>query len=95
MLKNGEHVAAIWLQDDGTYSWYLGVICDVYGDHANVSYLKQTDKVGVHWVFPEEVEVQQTSFEQIMASGFEVKYTQSGVRIRCSIEKAFAEELSN
>ena len=23
-LKNGEHVAAFWLQDDGTYSWYLG-----------------------------------------------------------------------
>ena len=131
MLKNGEHVAAFWLQDDGTYSWYLGnlvlllcsenqsqksqklnviesyiiyiyiliitigVVCDVYGDHTNVSYLKQTDKVGVHWVFPEEIEMQQTSFEQIMASGFEVKYTQSAVRIRCSIEKAFAEELSN
>ena len=23
-LRCGEHVAAFWLQDDGTYSWYLG-----------------------------------------------------------------------
>lgn len=25
-LKSGEHVAAFWLQDDGTYAWYLGNI---------------------------------------------------------------------
>ena len=77
------------------FFFIIGVICEVYGDHANVSYLKQTDKVGVQWAFPEDAEIQQMSLDQIMASGFEVKYNQSATRIHCSIEKTFAEELSN
>ena len=44
---------------------------------------------------PEDAEVQQTYFEQIMASNFEVKYIQSAVRIRCIVDKTLADELSN
>ena len=71
------------------------MVCQVHGDYADISYLKRTGKVGVQWVFPEDVEVQQTSFEQIMASGFEVKYIQSAIRIRCVVDKTLADELSN
>lgn len=71
------------------------MVCQVHGDYADISYLKRTDKVGIQWVFPEDAEVQQTSFEQIMASGFEVKYIQSAIRIRCVFDKTLADELSN
>lgn len=71
------------------------MVCQVHGDYADISYLKRTDKVGIQWVFPEDAEVQQTSFEQIMASGFEVKYIQSAIRIRCVVDKTLADELSN
>ena len=71
------------------------MVCQVHGDYANISYLKRTDKVGIQWVFPEDAKVQQTSFEQIMASGFEVKYIQSAIRIRCVVDKTLADELSN
>lgn len=63
------------------------MVCQVHGDYADISYLKRTDKVGIQWVFPEDAKVQQTSFEQIMASGFEVKYIQSAIRIRCVVDK--------
>ena len=71
------------------------MVCQVHGDYADISYLKLTDKVGIQWVFTEDAEVQQTSFEQIMASGFEVKYIQSAIRIRCVVDKTLADELSN
>ena len=71
------------------------MVCQVHGDYADISYLKRTDKVGIQWVFPEDAEVQQTSFEQIMASGFEVKYIQSAIRIRCVVDKTLADKLSN
>ena len=71
------------------------MVCQVHGDYADISYLKRTDKVGIQWVFPEDAEVQQTSFEQIMASGFEVKYIQSAIRNRCVVDKTLADELSN
>ena len=71
------------------------MVCQVHGDYADISYLKWTGKVGIQWVFPEDAEVQQTSFEQIMASGFEVKYIQSAIRIPCVVDKTLADELSN
>ena len=74
---------------------FAGVVCQVQGEYAEISYLKQTDKAGVHWVFPEEAELQQTSFEQILASGFEVNYIQSATRICCVIKKTLAADLSN
>ena len=71
------------------------MVCQGHGDYADISYLKQTGKVGIQWVFPENAEVQQTSFEQIMASGFEVKYIQSAIRICCVVDKTLTDELSN
>ena len=71
------------------------MVCQVHGDYANISYLKRTDKVGIQWVFPEDAKVQQTTFEQIMASGFELKYIQSAIRIRCVVDNTLADELSN
>ena len=67
----------------------------MHNDYAEVSYLKQTEKVGVQWAFPEDSEIQKTSFDQIMASGFKVNYIQSAVRIRCVINKGLADDLSN
>ena len=71
------------------------MVCQVHGDYADISYLKRTDQVGIQWVFPEDAEIQQTSFEQIMTSGFEVKYSQSAIKIRCVVDKTLADELSN
>ena len=71
------------------------MVCQVHGDYVDISYLKWTGKVGIQWVFPEDAKVQQTSFEQIMACGFEVKYIQSAIRIRCVVDKTLAHELSN
>ena len=71
------------------------MVCQVHGDYADISYLKWTGKVGIQWVFPEDAKVQQTSFEQIMASGFEVKYIQSAIRICCVVDKTLTDELSN
>ena len=71
------------------------MVCQVHGDYADISYLKRTDKVGIQWVFPEDAKVQQTTFEQIMASGFELKYIQSAIRIRCVVDNTLADELSN
>ena len=71
------------------------MVCQVHGDYVDISYLKWTGKVGIQWVFPEDAKVQQTSFEQIMAWGFEVKYIQSAIRIRCVVDKTLADELSN
>ena len=63
------------------------MVCQVHGDYVDISYLKWTGKVGIQWVFPEDAKVQQTSFEQIMASGFEVKYIKSAIRICCVVDK--------
>ena len=71
------------------------MVCQVHGDYVDISYLKRTGKVGIQWVFPEDAKVQQTSFEQIMASGFEVKYIQSAIRIPWVVDKTLADELSN
>ena len=71
------------------------MVCQVHGDYADISYLKRTDKVGIQWVFPEDAKVQQITFEQIMASGFELKYIQSAIRIRCVVDNTLADELSN
>lgn len=76
------------------YTFFTGVVCQARGDYADISFLKRTDKAGLQWVFPEEAEIQKTSLEQIMASGFEVSYLHSATRIRCNITKNLAEELN-
>lgn len=73
----------------------LGVVSHVNGEDANITYLERTDRIGRNWVLPEDAEVQKTSFEQIMVSGFEVKYIQSTInKIRCTIDRTLAEELT-
>ena len=56
------------------FLYTVGVVSQVRNDYAEISYLKQIDKVGAQWVFPEDTEIQTTYFDQIMASGFKVKY---------------------
>ncbi|XP_066926267.1 uncharacterized protein [Clytia hemisphaerica] len=90
----GMHVAAAWLKEDSTeYTWYLGVIDSVDKDCLKVSYFSRKDKAGSQWTFPEEADIQDTKYEQIIKKVEKVAY-QCTVRIRCLIPKQLADDIT-
>ena len=61
----------------------MGVV-DTVNDDIWVSYMKQTDKVGEKWLFPEEADVCKTNINQIIRRSIDVEYHLTAT-IRCSI----------
>ena len=80
----GEVIASIWYDEKlNRNKWYLGVV-DTVNDDIWVSYMKQTDKVGEKWLFPEEADVCKTNINQIIRRSIDVEYHLTAT-IRCSI----------
>ena len=64
----GEAVACIWQEDVGyNITWYLGIVDQIVGDKVYVSYMRKSDKQGLSWLFLDEVEIHDTSRDQIIA----------------------------
>ena len=70
-FTTGDHVVAVWLDNDGREeNWHLGVVDSYDGKNVNVAYLIRSDaKKSKSWVFPEETKLQSTSPDQIIARG--------------------------
>ena len=60
----GEHVIAIWSNENGEYDWYMGIIDEICDTAFKVIYLES--KYKINWTFPGKSGVQMTSHEQIM-----------------------------
>lgn len=70
-----------------------GVVDSVSETSTSISYMKQTDQVGCSWAFPEDAEVRQTAYEQILERDVKVEYRCTSI-IRCYIPLAIAEALT-
>ena len=91
----GEHVASFWLDDDGVYRWYLGVVHSVLDETCNrllVSYFHRSNRYGTSWNYPQEEEIRATDPEQIIARRMSVSYHCFAI-IRCSIDEKVAEDI--
>jgi hypothetical protein len=73
------------LTEGNDIKWYLGIVDVVKADRVVVSYMTRTDNAGCSWVFPEKADINDTSFDQIIATKIQVHYSGS-VRIKCQIE---------
>ena len=89
----GEHIAALWWEDN-VCKWHIGVVDQVVKDGSiNVSYLVCSDSKGVSWVYPEESQVFKTVDEQIIKKNLSVNYLCS-VRIKCRLVDDVVKELN-
>ena len=78
----GEHILAVWLDSDGKYDWYLGIIDCVLDNAYTVTYLQSKDKLT--WKFPIQTHIQTTTKDQIIMWNVTMTYHQCS-RIMCSI----------
>ena len=46
----GDHVNAIWSNENGEYDWYMGIIDEICDTAFKVIYLESKDKK--NWTFP-------------------------------------------
>ena len=85
-LQTGEHIIAFWIEGNDI-KWYLGIVDEVKADGSGVvvSYMTRTDNAGRSWVFPEKADINNTLFDQIIATKVQVNYSGS-IRIKCQIE---------
>ena len=93
----GDHVVAVWLDDDGTKeNWDLGVVDCFDGQNLIVAYFIRSDARSARsWIFPEESQLVSTATSQIIAKGMQVSY-QCSTRIRCEVtNKELSKELDN
>ena len=59
-------------------------------DEYMVSYLKRSDKIGCHWMYPDEADVHITKPEQIIVRNIAVSYRCTSF-IRCTIDPSTVE----
>ena len=92
-LSIGEHIASFWIVDSKS-EWCLGVVEGYKGDEYVVSYLKRSDKVGCHWVYPDEADVHTTKLDQIIFRKIAVSYRCTSF-IRCTIDSNTVELIND
>ena len=80
------NIIATFCYVERKFVWYLGVAdgLDPESDRILISYLKQTDKEGFEWEFPEHADIQPISEEEILVSSIAVTYM-SPVKVQCRI----------
>ena len=83
----GEAVACIW-QEDVRYNitWYLGIVDQIVDDKVDVLYMTKSDKRGLSWLFPDELDIHDTSRDQIIARNIEIRYSRAAM-IRGNISR--------
>ena len=94
-LNLGEHIACVWYDDTlNKNHWYLGVVDQVDDTGLYVSFMKKTDQIGYHWLFPEEAEICLTEKSQVIARSLTVEY-RCTTTIRCIISKSTFDVIQN
>ena len=83
----GEAVACIWQEDVGyNITWYLGIVDQIVDDKVDVLYMTKSDKRGLSWLFPDELDIHDTSRDQIIARNIEIRYSRAAM-IRGNISR--------
>ena len=73
-LQPGEHIIAFWIKGNDI-KWYLRIVDRVKIDKVVVSYMTRADSAGRSWVFPEKADINDTSFDQMIATKVQVHYS--------------------
>ena len=75
-FQTGKAEACIWQEDVGyNITWYLGIVDQIVGDKVYVSYMRKSDKQGLSWLFPEEAEIHDTGWDQIITRNIEIRHS--------------------
>ena len=98
MLNSGEHVAAVWFNEDkNELQWYLGIASETANandplDKILISYLYRSGQSSSIWKFPESAQETETPFGNIIHHSFPARYECISI-IKCIISNTELEKI--